>query len=55
MTFSVVVDWRMVLALGAVAVGIVFASKMDTAAVENVSVHVADAAKEVASVAYCKD
>ena len=48
MNFSVTIDWKFVAALGATAVGIIFAVKMEPAAVERVSTHVADACKEYA-------
>lgn len=43
MSFVVTIDWKLVVALGVVAVGIVFARKMDPAAIERVSIHVVDA------------
>lgn len=36
------VDWKFVVALGASAVGIIFAVKMDADAVERVSIHAID-------------
>ena len=48
MNFSVIIDWKFVVALGAATVGVIFATKMNAAAAERVSVHVADACKEYA-------
>lgn len=48
MNFVVNVDWKFVFALGATTVGIVFAVKMDSAAVERVSIHAIDACKSLA-------
>ena len=48
MNFVVNFDWKFVVALGVSTVGIIFASKMDAAAAERVSTHVADACKEYA-------
>ena len=48
MNFVVNFDWKLVVALGAAAVGIIFAVKMDADAAEQVSIHVADACKEYA-------
>ena len=45
MSFIVTIDWKFTVALGAATVGIIFAIKMDPAAAERVSVHVADALK----------
>ena len=39
------VDWKFVVALGASAVGIIFAVKMDADAVERVSIHFAKSDK----------
>ena len=41
--FSVIIDWKFVVALGAAAVGIIFAVKMPADAAERVSVHAIDA------------
>ena len=38
--------WKSVVALGASIIGIIFASKMDGAAVERVSIHAIDAARD---------
>jgi hypothetical protein len=48
MNLSVTIDWKFVVALGATAVGVIFAIKMDSVAVERVSTHTADACKEYA-------
>ncbi len=48
MNISVVFDWKFVVALGASAIGIVLAVRMDSDAVERVSVHLADTYKECA-------
>lgn len=48
MNFSVAIDWKLVAAIGATAVGIIFAVKMESAVVERVSTHIADACKEYA-------
>ena len=46
MNFTVTIDWKLVVALGATAVGLVFASTMESSAAERVSIHVVDAVKE---------
>lgn len=48
MNLSVTIDWKFVVALGTTAVGVIFAIKMDTFAVESVSTHMVDACKEYA-------
>lgn len=48
MNFNVNVDWKFVVALGAAAVGTIFAIKMDADAAERVSTHVVDAFEEYA-------
>lgn len=48
MSFVVTLDWKFVVALGAAVAGSILASKMDSAAAERVSTHVADACKEYA-------
>ena len=50
MGFFVAIDWKLVVALGGAAVGIIFAVKMDSSAAERVSIHAIDACKEFASV-----
>ena len=45
MNCTVVIDWKFAIALGAAAVGIVFAIKMDA---KEVSIHAVDACKEYA-------
>lgn len=39
-------DWKSILALGASSVAVIFAVKMEAEAVERVSIHAIDAAKE---------
>ena len=46
MSFVVTVDWKLVVALGSAAVGVIFALKMEAPAVERVSIHAIDASKE---------
>lgn len=46
MSFVVIIDWKFTVALGVATVGTIFAIKMDPAAAERVSVHVADALKD---------
>lgn len=48
MNLTVTIDWKFIVALGTVAVGIIFAVKMDATAAERVSTHVVDACKEYA-------
>jgi hypothetical protein len=48
MNFNVTIDWKFVVALGAAAVGVIFATKMDSAAAERVSTLVVEASKEFA-------
>ena len=48
MNYTVLIDWKFVVALGASVVGIIFAVKMDADAAERVSTHVVDACKEYA-------
>lgn len=48
MNLSVTIDWKFVVALGTTAVGVIFAIKMDTSAVERVSTNMVDACKEYA-------
>lgn len=48
MNCTVVLDWKFVVALGAVAVGIIFTVKMDAADTKEVAIHVVDACKEYA-------
>lgn len=48
MDFKVVIDWKLVVALGGVAVSVIFAVKMDSTAVKEVSLHTVDAFKEYA-------
>ena len=46
MNYSVNLDWKFIAALGAAVSGIIIAVKMDSDAVERVSIHVVDACKE---------
>ena len=48
MNFVVAIDYKFAVALGATAIGIIFAVKMTPDAVERVSIHVVDACKELA-------
>lgn len=48
MDFKVIVDWKLVVALGGVAVSVIFAVKLDSTAVKEVSLHTDDAFKEYA-------
>lgn len=43
MNLSLVIDWKFAVALGASAIGIIFATKMDADAAERVSTQVVDA------------
>lgn len=48
MDVKVIIDYKVVLALGVVAVGTIFALRMDTEAIKDVSIYAVDAAKELA-------
>lgn len=48
MNLSITIDWKFVAAFGATALGIILAVKMESEAVERVSIHVADTCKEYA-------
>ena len=48
MNYTVLIDWKFVVALGVATVGTIFAVKMDASAAERVSTHVVDACKEYA-------
>ena len=48
MNFIVKIDWKFVVVLGTATVGTIFAMKMDSASVEQVSIHFIDACKEYA-------
>lgn len=48
MNFTVLIDWKFVVALGAAAGIAIFASKMDSSEAERVSIHAIDACKEYA-------
>ena len=50
MDFKVVLDWKLVFALGGTAVAVIFALKLDAAAVKEVSIHAIDACEEYALV-----
>ena len=50
---SVTIDWKLVVALGASAVGIIFAVKMDDYAAERVSTQMVNACKEFAIAEQC--
>ena len=50
MDFKVILDWKLMVALGGTVVGIMFACKLDSAAVKEVSIHAVDACKEYALV-----
>jgi hypothetical protein len=48
MNLTVTIDWKFSVAIGAVAIGTIFAVKMDAPAAERVSIHAIDACKELA-------
>ena len=48
MNYTVVFDWKFVVALGTAVVGIIFAAKMDATEAEEVLIHAVDACKEYA-------
>lgn len=48
MNYTVVFDWKFAVALGAVAVSIIFAVKMNATDAKEVSIHAVDACKEYA-------
>lgn len=48
MDVKVIIDYKVVLALGVVAVGSIFALRMDPAAIRDVSIYAIGAAKELA-------
>ena len=48
MDVKVIIDYRVVLALGVVAVGTIFALKMDVEAIKEVSIHAVGAANGLA-------
>lgn len=48
MNYSVVIDWKFVVALGVATVGIIFAVKMSPADAKEVSIHTVDACKDYA-------
>lgn len=50
MDLSVTIDWKFAVALGTTAVGIIFAIKLDSSAVERVSTYAVDACKQYAIV-----
>ncbi len=49
MNFTVVIDWKFAVALGAVTVGVIFAVKMNAEDAKEVSIHAVDACKECAA------
>lgn len=53
MDVKVIIDYRVVLAIGMVAVGVIFAMRMDTAAIKEVSVLAIGASNELAIVDPC--
>lgn len=46
MSFTVLIDWKFVVALGAVVIGTVLTCKLDSNAAERVSIHVVDACRD---------
>lgn len=50
MDVKVVIDYKAVLALGVMAVGIIFAMKLDSAAIREVSIRVIGTTEKIASV-----
>lgn len=48
MTFNVSVDWKLAVAVGGSAVGLVFAVKLDPTAIKEVAFHAIDTYKEYA-------
>lgn len=42
MNFKVVLDWKLIIALGGVAVSLIFAAKLDPTAIQEVSIHAID-------------
>ena len=52
MNCTVIIDWKFTVALGAAAVGTIFAVKMKAADVKEVSIHAVDAFKEYAVANY---
>lgn len=50
MDFNVVVDWKLVVALGGTAIAIIFALKIDPVAAKEVLTYAVDACKEYALV-----
>ena len=48
MNLNVTIDWKFVVALGTVAVGTIFALKMNAEAAERVSIHAIGACKDYA-------
>ncbi|WP_178667903.1 MFS transporter [uncultured Eubacterium sp.] len=48
MNLSITIDWKFAVALGSTAVGVIFAVKMDSTAIERVLANVADTYKEYA-------
>lgn len=48
MNLTIILDWKLMVALGATTVGIILSVKMDTTAAESVLTHAVDALKEYA-------
>lgn len=53
MDVKVIIDYKVVLAIGAVAVGVIFAMRMDPAAIKEVSILAIGASNELAIVDTC--
>ena len=55
MDVKVIIDYKVVLAIGAVAVGVIFAMRMDPAAIKEVSIYAVGAARNraIASGSVC--
>ena len=54
MSFVLTIDWKFVVALGGTSIGVILATKMDSAAAEQVMTQAVQACKELA-VAVCCD
>jgi hypothetical protein len=48
MNYTVVIDWKLALALGVASVSIILANKIDAAGAKEVSIHAIDACREFA-------
>ena len=53
MNYTIMIDWKFVVALGTTATGFIIATKMDPAALEKVVANAADAFKEYAVALRC--